>query len=115
MNSGVKVARHGKYNELVLKKGTIMVDLTQFNSVLNNAQPADFDAASCSASITASAPVPFVSGTKAYAGIKGSVTVTATFAFIGPLTRNGQCNTFNNANLVAQWSAVTDVGSVSFG
>jgi hypothetical protein len=101
--------------KLQLKKGTLLVNATQFNSVLNNAQPTDYDATTCSASVTGSGPVQIVSGTKAYAGITGSVNLTGTFAFIGPFKKNGQCNTSNNANPVAQWTSITGAGTVSFG
>jgi hypothetical protein len=115
VNASGKADRNGNYVKLEMKKGTILVNTTEFNSVLNNAQPTDFDATTCSASVTGSAPVQIVSGTKAYAGIAGSVNLTASFAFIGPLKKNGQCNTSNNANPVAQWTSITGTGTVSFG
>jgi hypothetical protein len=82
---------------------------------MNNAQPTDFDATTCSASVNGSAPVQIMSGTELYAGITGSVNITRSFAFIGPFKRNGQCNTSNNANPVAQWMSSTGTGTVSFG
>jgi len=114
-NSAGKADSKGNYTNLVLKKGTILVDSTQLNAVLANAQPTDFNAATCSASLTASAPVPIVSGTKAYSGITGSVTLNVLFAEIGPRTSNGACDMSNNANPIAQYGSFTGTGTVSFG
>ena len=113
-NSAGKPDKNGKYNQLVLKKGTILVDRRQLVAAQNSAQPTDFNSATCSASLAVTAPVPIVSGTKAYAGITGSVTVTETVAFIGPLTKSGQCDTSANANPVAEWGTVLGSGTVSF-
>jgi hypothetical protein len=55
-----------------------------------------------------------VSGTKAYAGISGTVDVIATAAFILPLTKSGQCDTSGNVNPTARWGAITGSGTVSF-
>jgi hypothetical protein len=115
VNAAGKTDTNGNYVKLELKKGMMLVNSTQFNSILNNAQPTDYDATTCSASVTGTGPVQIVSGTKAYSGITGSLTLTATFAFIGPFTKKGQCNTSNNAAPVAQWSAITGSGTVSFG
>src|SRR5579875_19383 len=52
-----------------LRKGTVTFDLTAINDKLNSTTPT-FDKATCSASISASAPVPVVRGTGRYAGIR---------------------------------------------
>jgi hypothetical protein len=114
-NSAGKIdKKNGLYIKIFSKKGTVLINSTQFNAVFNNAQPTDFNAVTCSASIIASAPMPIVSGTKAYAGITGSVTVTGTFAFILPRTSSGKCNTSSNAKAIAQYSSITGSGTVSF-
>ena len=110
----------GSYEQLVLKKGTILVNSTQFNAATNSASPTDFSAATCSGTVSASAPVPVVSGTKAYAGITGSVALTAFFGFVGPFyssgSKKGQCNTSNNAPTPPGFFAIiTGTGTVSFG
>jgi hypothetical protein len=115
VNSAGKADSKGNYTNLVLKKGTILVNSTQLQAVLQNGQPTDFNTATCSASLTGSAPVPIVSGTKAYSGITGSVTLNVMFAEIGPRTSNGQCNMSNNANPIAQYGSLTGTGTVSFG
>jgi hypothetical protein len=119
-NSAGKPDKKGSYEELVLQKGTILVNGTQLNAVLNSANPTDYSTVSCSGSIVASAPVPIVSGTKAYVGITGSVTLTATYAFVGPFytsgSKKGQCNTSNNAPTPPGfYGVITGTGTVSFG
>lgn len=118
VNAAGKTDKNGNYTKVILKKGTILFDSTQLNAAANaafNAQPSDYNAATCSASIVVSAPNPVVSGTKAYARITGSVTITATIAFIGPLTKSGACNTSSNANPVALYQSIVGSGTVAFG
>lgn len=113
-NSAGKADNRGSYTSLVLKKGTILIDGSQLRAAVQSAQSTDFDAVTCSGSETVTAPVPIVSGTKAYAGISGSVTATATFVFIAPLTSSGKCNTSTNAKLVEGLEAISGLGPVSF-
>jgi hypothetical protein len=115
VNSAGKNDKKGNYTKLVLKKGTILVNSTQFAAASNNAQPTDFNAVTCSASIIVSAPNPIASGTKAYTGITGSVTITATFAFVGPFTKSGKCNASSNAQPSTFYGSITGSGTVSFG
>jgi hypothetical protein len=116
VNSAGKPDSKGSYSELVMTKGTILVDRTQLQAAVNDAQPTDFNDVTCSASIvTSNVPLPIVSGTKAYAGLTGSFTITVTFAFIGPVTKSGTCNTSSNANPVAGYGSIIGSGTVSFG
>ena len=101
-----------KSGQAVLKKGTIKVNLKQFNAATNAVNPT-VNPSNCSTSFTASAPVPIVSGTGAYAGITGSFTLTAQYAFILPKTKSGSCNTSNNANPISQYGSVSGSGTVS--
>ena len=114
VNSAGKIEKKGNYSDLVLKKGTILLNTTQANAAFNNVNPADFNAATCSASLMATTSVPIVSGTKAYVGITGSLTVTETFAFVGPFTKSGKCNVASSSNPSAIWATVTGSGTVSF-
>jgi hypothetical protein len=119
-NAAGKPSKKGNYELLSLKKGTILVNSTQFNEATNSASPTDFSAASCSGTVVASAPAAVVSGTKAYAGITGSVSLTATFAFVGPFyssgSKKGECNTSNNAPTPPGFfGLITGTGTVSFG
>jgi hypothetical protein len=113
-NAAGKADDQGMYTRLVLKKGAVLIDGSQLRAAVQSAQSTDFDAVTCSGSEAVTAPVPIVSGTKAYAGISGSVTATATFAFIAPLTSGGRCNTSSKAKLVVGLEAITGSGPVSF-
>jgi hypothetical protein len=117
-NSAGKPEKKGGYEQLVLKKGTILVNGTQFNAATNNASPTDLSAVTCSGTVVASAPAPIVSGTKAYAGITGSVTLTATYGFVGPFytsgSKKGQCNTSGNGTPPGFFASITGSGTVSF-
>jgi hypothetical protein len=100
-----------------LKKGTIKLDLTAVAKKTNSASPA-VDAATCSASATASAAAPIISGTGLYAGIHGTVKITESFGFLGSTYKSGpkkgQCNMSNSAPTVAQMATVYGSGRVSF-
>jgi hypothetical protein len=111
-----KTSSSGNYEKLLLKQGTMLVNTTQFNAALNGntAAPPDYNATTCSASVVASGPATLVSGTKAYAGVTGTITLTATIAFVLPHTKSGACNTSNSAKPVAQWASITGTGSVTF-
>jgi hypothetical protein len=119
-NSAGKPQKNGGYELLVLNKGTILLDGTQVNAALNNANATDFSAASCSGTIIASAPAPIVRGTKAYNGITGSVSLTASFGFVGPFytsgSKKGQCDTgANSPTPPGFFATITGSGTVSFG
>jgi hypothetical protein len=100
-----------------LKKGTITFDLTAINAKVNHTTPT-VDKATCSASLSESAPVPVVSGTGLYAGIHGTVRLTESFGFIGSTyksgSKKGQCNMSNSAPTVAQMGEVYGNGTISF-
>ena len=106
------VTKGKKSGQAVLKKGTIKVNLKQFNAATNAVNPT-INPSNCSTSFTASAPVLIMSGTGAYAGITGSFTLTAQYAFILPKTKSGSCNTSNNANPISQYGSVSGSGTVS--
>ena len=105
------------YATATLKKGTITFDLTAITAKVNGANPA-LDKATCSASITESAPVPVVGGTGLYAGISGTVRLTESFGFIGSTYKSGpkkgKCNMSNAARTVAETGEVYGSGTVSF-
>ena len=99
-----------------LRKGTVTFDLTAINDKLNSTTPT-FDKATCSASISASAPVPVVRGTGRYAGIHGSVRLTESFGFVGSRHKSGpkkgQCNLSHSAP-AAQLGEVYGSGTIGF-
>jgi hypothetical protein len=113
VNVSGKPSKNGKYKLLKLKKGAILINTAQLNTALNNASPTEFNSTTCSGSFAATATVPIVSGTEAYAGISGTANITVTFAIVLPLT-NGKCNMNTNANPIAQYGSIVGTGTVSF-
>jgi len=115
-NSSGKPSKKGTYKLLTLKNGTILLNTTQLGKDLNNPNtpPTTFNSTTCSGSFAVTDPVPILSGTKAYAGISGTVNVTVTFAIVLPLTK-GKCNTNTNANPIASYGSISGTGTVSFG
>lgn len=106
-----------KYGVASLTKGKIKIDLTAITKKVDNTMPT-LDLATCSATLTATAKAPVVSGTGLYAGIHGSIKITESFGFIGPFIKSGpnkgQCNTSDSAPTVAQMGTVYGSGTVSF-
>ena len=105
--------------EMVLKKGTIQVNLAALVKKLNNSKPILENKTTCSIVFGATAPVKLSNGTGLYKGVSGTILVTETFAGYGPFYKTGahkgQCNTSNNATPLAQWASVQGVGTVKFG
>jgi hypothetical protein len=112
-NANGKPTKKGTYALLTMKKGTILVNLTQFNAAFKTAQPQTYNKTTCSADIHVAAPVTIVKGTKAYAGIGGTFNMTASFAFIGPL-KNGTCTTKTSTPALSTYISVTGSGTVTF-
>ena len=117
VNSSGKPDENGNRVKVTLKKGTFTVDVTQLNSGFGNASPSDFNSSNCSASFMVgpvNVPVVAGTGTGAYKGITGSLTMNAQVAAILPKTKSGSCNTANSATPVAGWGVITGNGTVSF-
>ena len=92
VNAAGKLSSSGQYSRLRMKKGTITLNIAQANAALNAEKPA-INPANCSTSTTAGPfAVPIVGGTGAYAGITGSLTLTAVTALILPKAKSGTCN-----------------------
>jgi hypothetical protein len=89
----------------------------KIGSAFNKVEP---NARTCSAYVvvTGSTPIVAGSGTGAYTGIRGSFTLTFTFAAVGSRypsgKHEGQCNNANNSPNVGQAQFVTGWGTVSF-
>jgi hypothetical protein len=118
INSNGKAAASGNYVKVTLHKGTFEINSATFNAKINSLQPT-VNQATCSAVGTASGPVTLFDGTGLYQGITGTVNITATFGFLGPLFKSGkskgQCNMSNNAQPISQYTLITGSGTVSFG
>jgi hypothetical protein len=104
----------GKKGTFHLTRGTITANPSKLKAETNSPKFGTFYSASCSFTGVATGIVPIVSGTGAYAGITGSLTVTETVAEQGSLLKNGKCNTSNNAPAVAQDLFIAASGKVSF-
>jgi hypothetical protein len=113
VNSSGQPSKKGSYKKLLLKKGTILVNVTQFGTAQNNVNP-PINNSNCSTTFNVSAPIQIVSGTGAYAGITGTVNLTAQFGAVLPKTKSGSCNTSNNSNPLNQYTSITGSGTVSF-
>jgi hypothetical protein len=112
-----KVSGGKKFAVATLKKGTIKFDLTAISAKVDKASPS-VNTATCSASLTETAPAPVVSGTGLYTGIHGTIQITESFGFLGSTYKSGpkkgQCNMSNSAPTVAQMGTVYGKGTVSF-
>jgi hypothetical protein len=104
------------YRLFILKKGTIFVNTQKIDAAENNdsAPPTTANATTCSATFVVTEPATAISGTKAYAGITGTINVTISYAFTLPLEK-GKCNMNSNANPSAVLGLVTGTGTVSYG
>jgi hypothetical protein len=118
INKDGTVNANGEYVKVALQKGGFEVNAVAFNTRLQKLQPS-LNAATCTAWATGSGPVTLFDGTGAYAGIGGTVTMTTSFAEIGPRFATGpkkaQCNMSNNAQPVSEFMGdITGSGTISF-
>ena len=97
------------YAVATLKRGTFQINLTELADRFDSMKPR-IDSATCSAEVSASAPAAIFKGTGAYSDVKGTVSLTETFAFIAPRYK-GKCN--GNATVV-QMGVTYGSGSVTF-
>ena len=104
----------GDFVRFALKHGTFVADATGFFNALNHAKFA-FNGKSCSVAGGASGPATLSAGTGQYAGISGTLRVSATFAEVGPRLKSGKCNPSQNAKPLSLFDVVTGSGHVSFG
>lgn len=110
--AGKPISRKSPYKELVLKNGTILINLAKYDKAQNNANPTMYNKANCSAYLIVSAPAAIMSGTGAYKGITGTVTLHAENAVLLPKTKKGSCN--ENANPLNNYVAINGAGTVKF-
>jgi len=116
-SSGQITKKSTGYKLFVLKRGSFLVNSKTLNAALNNnnAPPTTENNTTCTATFVVTDPVTFVKGTKAYAGITGTISVTVSFAELGPKNKNGTCNQSNNAQPVATYGSVAGTGTVTYG
>ncbi len=116
VNAKGKSDSNGNFERVRLTKGKFTVNATTLNQEFAAGTPSDFNSSNCSGTFDASpVSVPIVSGsgTGAYAGITGAITLSGQFAFIAPKTKKGACNL--SGTPVGGWGAVTGSGTVSIG
>jgi hypothetical protein len=109
---------NGNYGKVTLSKGTLEVNITALKAKANSASPA-FNKATCSATISVTAPITLLDGTGLYAGISGTLHASEQAGFIGPRNTSGknkgQCNLSNSAQPVGLLILVHGTGKVQFG
>jgi hypothetical protein len=98
-----------------LTKGTITINLSAVNKAGNDAKPSLENMTTCSFAATFSAPAPIVSGTGAYTGAKGVLTITETFGGYVPAPAGGKCNPNASPPVTDEAGYVTGTGTISFG
>ena len=93
------VNQNGAYVKVVLTQGTFEVNKGSFGKAGHRVQPV-FNMNTCSGQATWSGNITLFNGTGAYAGIRGTIRLTDSFAGIAPRyksgAKKGQCNM--NAN-----------------
>jgi len=101
--------------ELHLSKGTIKIDDSRGAAAESQAfahLAKYLNSSTCGLAFSYSAPATLVSGTGAYAGINGKVTLSTHDAGVFPKSKSGACNT--NANPVGYLDIGMGSGSISF-
>jgi hypothetical protein len=109
---------NGDHAKVTLTKGTFVVDAVTLDVKQTKATPA-FDPATCSAVLSTTAPVTLLDGTGLYAGISGTVDITASGIFVLPRytsgKHKGQCNGNANPAPGALFEVLHGKGTVQFG
>jgi hypothetical protein len=102
----------------LLKKGTFEVNLAYITKKSNTMSPSFVNTKTCSYVFDVNGPAALMNGTGLYTGIHGTVMLKETFAGIAPLYKSGpkkgQCNLGQNVNPIAQYGAISGVGTVKF-
>lgn len=100
-----------------LHKGAFEINTSKLLAATRSATPTR-NTATCSYSRSETAPVTVLDGSGLYAGISGTLDLTAYSAETGPLYTSGshkrQCNTSNNAVPNALFVTAIGTGTVSF-
>jgi hypothetical protein len=105
------VADNGEINKIVLSNGSFEVNVAKLDTALT---PTSNDQQTCTLVLKGTAPTTLLDGTRSYAGITGSITVTEQVALIFPKLKSGKCNETQTAKPIAGPYWVTGSGTVSF-
>jgi hypothetical protein len=107
-----KIDPNGAYEKMVLQHGTFIVDASALPQAFQHAKP-QFNQTNCSFLLKVTGPGKISSGTGAYAGISGTISVDFTIA--GIATRKGStCELKHGGPTYGSYSTVTGNGRVSF-
>jgi hypothetical protein len=102
---------HGMVNKVVLSKGSFEANVKKLFAKTK----ATVNPKTCSIVLTSTAPVQLSHGTRAYKGIRGSITVKLVDAMVMPRLKNGQCAPGeSSAKPLAEVGLVTGSGRVSW-
>jgi hypothetical protein len=108
-----KVDAKGHYVKLSLAHGSFELDTTRLNTALKDAK-AVVNGRTCSLFLSAAATLPLLAGTGRYAGIQGSVRLTATLAEVTRRTSSGACANPSTTRPAAAYQTFTGRGHISF-
>lgn len=100
----------GSVNEISLKQGSFALDITR----LDHAVVFSVDSATCAYSESGTGPTRILDGTGAYAGIRGTLTITVSGKGILPKSNNGVCEKDGYAAPLVAVSTASGSGTVSF-
>jgi hypothetical protein len=114
-----KVDANGAFQRVTLKRGAFVLDITGLQKKLSHGGKVSLVPATCSETFTGSGPATLSSGTGAYKGISGTLSITLFDAGVAPRFKSGahkgKCNFANNVKPLAQYNSITVAGKVSFG
>jgi hypothetical protein len=118
-NAAGKRDPNGSYQDLILSKGTILLNKTKLDDAINRAyQKLVVNSATCSTQVAGSGALPIVSGTGAYTGVSGTVHISLAADFILPRYKSGKhagkCNESNAATPTSSLQVVYGKGTVEF-
>jgi len=100
----------GTVNQIVLKNGSFGLDIVR----LDHAVVFAVDSRTCAYSESGSGPTRILDGTGAYAGIKGTLTITVSGRGILPRSSTGVCEKGGDAAPLVAVSTASGSGVVSF-
>jgi hypothetical protein len=103
---------NGAYTKVTLKHGGFIINSTGLEKKLQHAKP-QVNLSNCSVVFSGSGPGTIGSGTGAYQGISGTVSIVLTFAGIAPKKGSG-CDLSDSAPTYGAYASITAKGHVSF-